>query len=920
MLRLSLLCALFALPCPALADDGSILPTGQRITPLAAQGAVFGQLDPHVAGRPGYLAGQAETAAASPDGKTLLVLTSGYNKNRLPDGAPDAATSTEFVFVFDISAGAPKQLQALPVANSFSGLAWAPDGARFYVGGGKDDCVHVFVRGPQGFAESGAPIVLHDSAYGVEGAGNGLYALPFIRPSVVGLTAGLSVTPDGKRLAVAAMENDVLDVVDLAGGAVRHIALRPGKQDAAQRGVAGGEFPYWVAVTRNNVAYVSSERDREIDVVDLGSGSVTGRIPVQGNPNRMVLNKAETRLFVTADNADMLYVIDTASAKIVGQARMTAPAGVLASEPSNGVSPNSLALSSDQRTAYVTDAAMNDVAVVDVSGDMPVLKGLIPTGFEPTSVAVSADGAMLYVVNAASVTGPNPQFRKIGDGFYGWQLSKAGFLSLPVPNAEALARLTGLVAVNNHFTEAPREDDATMMRFLHAHIRHVIYIVKENRTYDQILGDLGRGDGDASLAMFGEKYTPNFHAIARQFVDLDHYDDPALSSMDGWQFSTAGRVADLNRKVTAVNYGKGGGSYDSEGDSRGVNVGLGSAEARERALPVYAKQAGSDPDLLPGTANEVAPDGPDGEREAGYIWDAALRAGVSVRNYGFLLDLAPYRIPAALGAVPVLRDPYASRTVVAFAANPSLAGRTDPYFRGFDTNLPDFYREREWEREFSQFDADGNLPGFETVRFMMDHTGSFGTAIDQVNTPEIQQADNDYAVARLLERVAHSRYAHDTLVFVTEDDSQDGPDHVDMHRSTAYIAGAFVKRGAVVSTPYSTQNMLRTISDVLGLKPLNVQLQTARPMTDVFDAKAAGWDFIAHPADILVTRTDLPLPAKDALKRHAAADGPLHDAAWWARAMAGFDFGREDLNDEGRMNQVLWHGVMGDVPYPAAKL
>jgi DNA-binding beta-propeller fold protein YncE len=920
MLRILLLGAAVALPGLALAADSAVLPTGQRITPLAAPGAVFGPLDPHVPGRPGNLVGQAETAVASPDGKTLLVLTSGYNKNKLPNGAADTATTGEFVFVFDIAQGAPRQMQALKIANSFSGIAWAPDGSRFYVGGGKDDLVHVFARGAQGFSEIGAPVALHDSAYGVPGAGLGLYALPKIRPAAAGLTAGLAVTADGKQLAVAAMENDVLDVVEVASGAVHAIALRPGAQDPARHGIAGGEFPYWVAVTRRNTAYVSSERDREIDVVDLAQGRVTSRIPVQGNPNRLLLNKAETRLFVTADNSDLLFAIDTALGKIAAQARMTAPSGFLAAGPSNGVSPNSLALSPDERTAYVTDAAMNDVAVVDISGAVPKVKGLIPTGYEPTSVAVGADGAWLYVVNAQGITGPNPQFRSIDDGFYGWQLSKAGFLSLPVPKDEALQRLTGIVAANNHLQDATSAADAAMMQFLHAHITHVIYIVKENRTYDQILGDLGRGNGDASLAMFGEKYTPNFHAIARQFVDLDHYDDPALSSMDGWQFSTAGRVADLNRKVNAVNYGKGGGSYDSEGGSRGVNVGLATAAERARALPVYAAQAGTDPDLLPGTANEVAPDGPDGEREAGFIWNAALRAGLTVRNYGCLVDLVPYRIPASLGAIPVLRDPYASKTVVAFPAEPSLQGVTDPYFRGFDTNLPDFYREREWEREFAQFEATGNLPGFQTVRLMMDHTGSFATTLDRVNTPEIQQADNDYAVGRLIERVAHSRYARDTLIFVTEDDSQDGPDHVDMHRSTAYVAGPYVKHGAVVSTPYSTQSMLRTISDVLGLKLLNLELRTARPMADVFDRNAADWTFTAHPADVLIERTDLPLPHKDMLKRHAAADAPLHDAAWWARATSGFDFSREDLNDEAALNRVLWRGVMGNAPYPAPKM
>jgi hypothetical protein len=617
----------------------------------------------------------------------------------------------------------------------------------------------------------------------------------------------------------------------------------------------------------------------------------------------------------------MFYVIDTRTNKVTGQVRTTAPAGMIVHGPTNGASPNSVVLSPDQRTAYVTNAAMNDVAVIDVAGPSPVLLGLIPTGWEPTSAATSADGAMLYVVNAQSVTGPNPGFRKSGDDGYGWQLSKAGLLSMPVPTASQLKALTKTVAENNHFGAAISARDAQTMRFLRTHIKHLIYIIKENRTYDQILGDLEMGNGDAALAMYGKAFTPNFHALARQFVDLDNYYDAALGSMDGWQFSTAGRVQDLNRKVAAVNYGKGGGSYDSEGTSRAVNVALPTVAERVAAMKEYGEQAASDPDLLPGASNEVAPDGPDGEREAGYIWDAALRAHLSVRNYGFLVDLAPYHVPPAMGGVPVLRDPFATKTVVAFPANPSLLKRTDPYFRGFDTNMPDFYRFQEWAREFSQFEANGQLPGFETVRLMMDHTGNFATAIDGVNTPEIQQADNDYAVGLLIDRVAHSRYAHDTLVFVTEDDSQNGPDHVDMHRSTCYIVGPYVKHGAVVSTRYSTQSLLRTMSDVLGVERLDVELADAAPMADVFDTAQAEWSYRALPARVLLTNTQLPIPNKDELLKHAALEGGRvrlrHDAAWWARATQAFDFSREDLNDEGAFNRVLWRGTMGDAPYPA---
>jgi hypothetical protein len=384
--------------------------------------------------------------------------------------------------------------------------------------------------------------------------------------------------------------------------------------------------------------------------------------------------------------------------------------------------------------------------------------------------------------------------------------------------------------------------------------------------------------------------------------------------MDGWQFSTAGRVQDLNKKINAVNYGKGGGSYDSEGTSRDVNVGLATPAERIKAAPLYGVEAASDPDLLPGVANEVAPDGPGGEQGSGFIWDVALRAKLLVRNYGFMEDLSPYDAPTELGGVPVIRNPYATRTVVAFPATFTLQGRTDPYFRGFDNKLPDFYRYQEWAREFDIFVKNGKLPNFETVRFMHDHTGDFSTAIDGVNTPEIQQADNDYAVGLLVERIAHSPYAGNTLVFVIEDDSQDGPDHVDMHRSTAYIVGPYVKHDAIVSTRYSTVSLLRTMGDILGLEKLDLQVAGTRPMTDVFDITQSSWTFSATPAQILLTKTQLPIANKGALIKHAAAK-PLHDAAWWAERTKKFDFSKEDLNDEDAYNRVLWEGTMG-TPYP----
>jgi hypothetical protein len=254
---------------------------------------------------------------------------------------------------------------------------------------------------------------------------------------------------------------------------------------------------------------------------------------------------------------------------------------------------------------------------------------------------------------------------------------------------------------------------------------------------------------------------------------------------------------------------------------------------------------------------------------------------------------------------------------VAFPASAALAPYTDPYFRGFDNAFPDYYRYKEWEREFDTKYAKAGgaeLPALSLVRFMHDHTGDYDTAIDSVNTPELQQADNDYAVGLLVQKIASSRHANDTLIFVIEDDSQDGGDHVDSHRSVAFVAGAYVKQGALVSSQYNTINFLRTIEEVLGLPPMNMNDALARPMADIFDTTPSPWSFTATPAPILY-RTTLPLPSKAA---GLIVPKPTHDAEYWARVTEGMDFTVEDRFDFARYNRILWTGLMGNTPYPAA--
>jgi DNA-binding beta-propeller fold protein YncE len=931
--------------------NGTFIPTGVRITPDAARGSIFQPLNPGLVSDPSFTVGQAVTTAVSPDGKTLLILTSGYNSQNFTSG-PNAgetnpAESNEYIFVFDISAGKPLQTQVLQVPHAFDGLAFNPSGKEFYVSGGTDDDVHFYEFSGASWVESGAPVKLGHLFFDAKGNRAGALSLGSVSPGAM----GLAVTGDGKRLVVANYENDSVSLIDIARRKVLgELDLRPGS------GKAGGSYPEWVAIEGNNTAFVTSARDREILVVDL-SGSdmiVTDRIKVNGQPTRLALNPKQTRLYVAESSSDAVAVIKTSSHKAVEEIGTTAPRSVFANEKGfKGSSPNSVTVSRDGGYLYVTNGGANSVAVVrlanesdgdsnDSVGGKSQLVGLIPTGWYPNSASVSADGSMLYVVNGKSNAGPNPhncrdaaslqpggsQAGCNASNSYVWQLTKAGFLSLPVPHGEALEDLTAQVARNNYYNRKANNEDKELMAFLHDKIQHVIYIVKENRTYDQILGDLGKGNGDPSIVVYPRPITPNWHALAEKFVDLDNFYDSGEASGDGWNWSTSARAADTIEKTEPVNYAGRGLSYDYEGTNRNVNAGYATPAERAIANPAMnTLPPAVSSNLLLGTADVAAPDSPEGDAGAGYLWDSALRAGLSVRNYGFFIDLARYGIPANIGGISAsIRDPFASGTLVSFPTKRALQPITDQYFRGYDNKFPDFYRVNEWEREFDQFEKDGNLPNLEFVRVMHDHTGSFKTAIDGVNTPEIQTADNDYAVGRIVEKVAKSeRYRGNTLVFVIEDDSQDGPDHVDAHRSIAFIAGPYVKQGAVVSKNYTTVSMIATIVDVLGIEHLGTYDALEEPMTDVFSTSAKQWDFNAIVPDILRT-TQLPLPvktAKNSLKQDALSAfyaKSRHDAAYWAAKTEGFNFDQADQVDAPTYNRILWQGLVGEnVAYPSGR-
>jgi DNA-binding beta-propeller fold protein YncE len=876
-------------------DATAVLPNGQVISPLAANEAGkaetdLQELNPRLTDSPDFVANGGILAVSSPNHKTLLVLTSGYNS--LPGGS----SKTQFIFVYAINnSGYPVFKQALQIANSFGGLVFNPSGKAFYVSGGKDDVVHTFIVGADGlWGEPDPGIKLHHST------GNGIDTVP--------VAAALAITPDGRKLVVTNLANDSISVIDLyQRAAVNELDLRPGKIDPNAAGHPGGEYPIWVTISSKQIAYVSSVRDREIVAIQLDDkAKVIGRTAIDGNPGRLVLDPTENYLYGVADNSDRLFVIDLSTLQVVASVQTMAAERMLKTEYSDykGASPNSLALG-ENGTVYVTNGGTNCLSVIQGLPLHPSVAGLIPTGYYPSSVVFGNDKKHLYVVNAKGITGPNNGFVLNKDkSQYVLSLQWSSLLTIPLPSQEGLMELTRRTIENNLSVNAPSEQDTALFRELHRRIRHIIYVIKENRTYDQILGDLDRGNGDPKLVEFGSGVTPNQHQLSKQFVCLDNFQTSGDVSANGWPWSTAGRELDIGVKSVPLQYAGQGTTYDYEGTNRGINVGLPTAAERRKIIP----ETPGDVDILPGTADVAAPDDNKGHSGEGYLWDASSRAGVSTRNYGFFVS-APKNLPLEV-------QPSIKKLIVAYPTKKHLLKNTDPYFRGFDSAFPDFWREAEWEREFTQFVERHGMPKLNLVRLPGDHTGAFNQAIDRVNTPELQVADNDYALGRLVEQVAASGFKNDTLIIAVEDDSQSGADHVDSHRSIVFFAGPYVKEGKVVSEFYTTVNLIRTIEDILGLRHLNIHTATARPMSDVFDLDVHDWTFRAQASPLLKS-TDLPIPV--GAFANTRTKEPTHDARYWARVTAGFDFSDADQLDPDAYNRVLWSGLKSTMPYPTTR-
>jgi YVTN family beta-propeller protein len=935
-------------------DKKSPTPPGLYITPTALANAVQQPLNPGLTNYPNFVAGEAVKAVVSPDGKTLAILTAGMNSLYNSNGVVDQAASTQFLFLYDIAGGnktSPVLKQVIQQLNAHVGLVWAPNSQTLYAAGGCDDAVYAYSNNGTSFALSAKISLGHAPNGCVSNSANRTGVGLGVEPNV----AGLAISADGKTVVAANNYNDSISVIDTALGKVRYeYDLRPYATSGAPNGTKGGTFPYSV-VLNGATAYVGSDRDREVVVVNVAgqtAGSLVARIQTDGNPNGMTLSADGSTLYVAQDNQDQVAVIDTATNNITQKIDTRAPAYLSLPANTTGAAPTAVAVNPVKKLLYAVNAGSNSIAVIALSGPRAFSTiGLIPTAYDPTDVAFSPDGAWMYIINGKSNTGPNPGYgfgnlalvqiitypggnaaeaaKLRANNQYQFQLEHASLVSAQVPESDDLWDLTSQVAANNGYRVKPSESDSEAMNFLHSKIKHIIYVVKENRTFDQILGDLGNhSNGDPLLTLFGEPVTPSFHRMARNFVTLDNFMDPGDGSMDGWSWSMRGRVTNTETITQQENYARvnRGLSYEGEGQNRNIPSNLNSTAARDfffdptGVTTPYSNATsslkGGTANILAGDGDHAATDGPSGYQQ-GYIFNAVLKADGTVRNYGWMANT-----PGSIGTIanPV-SDPFAAGIIQTTTANQLLYqnGFYDPYFRAYDQAYPDVWRFNEWNREFQQFVANGNLPSLEMIRGLShDHTGSFGSALGGVNTPEIQQADNDYAVGLLVQAVAHSPYASDTLIMIIEDDCQDGADHVDSHRATTYFVGPYVKQHAVVSTRYSQTNLLRTIEDILGTEHLNLNTYYARPMADVFDITSSGsWTFNAV-ASTLLKSTTLGLDPKKVEFASGPNLKPTHGAQYWAKKTRGFDFSGEDRVPAELYNKILWEGLKGTAA-PVAK-
>ena len=580
---------------------------------------------------------------------------------------------------------------------------------------------------------------------------------------------------------------------------------------------------------------------KSVVVVNTASQTIDNRISTGDHPNELLLNKQGTNLFVANANDNTVSIINTKTNKVIETVATTLYPTRLTGSTTNG-----LALSNNQKTLYIANADNNCLAVFDVSvsGNSKSL-GFIPVGWYPTNVKTL--GSKILVTNGkglssmANPQGPQPIAKADNSGYqtgstvnnrlqYIGGLFKGSLSFIDAPKPDQLKQYTRQVYANTPFTDkrtitADGEAGNPVPRKLgeKSPIKHIFYIIKENRTYDQVLGDMPEGNGDSTLCLFGQRVTPNHHALAKNFVLLDNFYVDAEVSADGHNWSMAAYATDVIEKTWPTSYGNRGGSTSFEG-------------GRPATYP-----------------------------RDGFIWDYCKRAGISYRSYGEFSDDGKANIK-------------------------TLQGHICMHSPGFDLDIKDQVRVDAWQHDFDSLLTINAVPQFNTIRISNDHTS--GQKKGKIS-PVAAVADNDLAIGRFIEHLSESPIWKESVVFILEDDAQNGPDHVDAHRSPAFVVGPYVKRNAVIHTMYSTSGFLRTMELILGLPPMSQYDAGAMPLYECFTSKADVTPYKLKPAQVDLERVNV---ANNESSRRSEL----------------FNFAKEDAVPDLDLNEVVWKSVKGE--------
>ena len=755
---------------------------------------------------------------ASPDGRALVLLLNGYRE--------------QGVQVLDRATGAV--VQTLPQRAAFLGVTFSPDGRTLYASGGNQDVVYRY-----DWADARA--TLRDSL---------VLAVKAPRANGTRYPSGVAASRDGRFLYVAENLADSLAVVELATGRV------------AQR-LATERYPYGVAVGPDERVYVSAWGGNTVSVfgrATTGELREERRMTVARHPSAILLSRDGSRLFVASGSTDHVAVVDTRSGQVVARLLDPPPAG-----PHEGSTPNALALSDDETRLFAAEADANAVAVFDLSArasnhalatGTDSLAGRIPSGWYPS--AVLALGDTLVVANGkgngslANPGGPQPIMSREHAGTASAQYSLALLTGTVMRARLARARGAELAALSARVKRANGWTDSARTTPRYPPFEHVIYVIKENRTYDQVLGDLPNADGDTALVFFARANAPNHHALAERFGIFDRFFVNAEVSADGHNWSTAAYASDYVEKTVQSNYGGRGRTYDYEGTNRGFGV-------------------------------EHIPDDDVNEPASGYLWNLAEKKGITFRNYGEFVSPNPR---GTWDSIPTYRG-----------NKPFLAAHTNPTYPGFDLTIRDQHRADIWIAELREFERTGNMPALEIVRLPNDHTS--GAARDRA-TPRAAMADNDLALGRMIEALSRSRFWSSTVVFVLEDDAQNGPDHVDAHRSPLLVISPYT-RGGTIHRFANTTDVLRTIEEILGLQSLAHFDYFGRPLRDVWSDKPDARPYVALTPNVSLDETNQPNTRE-------------------ARESSRLDLRMEDVAEEDLFNRILWRTIKGaDRPYPGVR-